>query len=272
MPEASHLAQETYDRIAAGYDELWSRHLRTPQDRLTQGLRLVSGARCADLGCGTGLETVEMLKQITPGEMVGVDCSEEMLRSAKKRAAAEGLGLTTKCADAASFIDSAEASSFDVVTLRFCLAYLDWRAVLPRVARILRPRGRVGILTNLSTSTPQAYSIYCRMVEEFGLSKASLPVPDTIDQVSEQLGRGGLRTEESWSYQFRLWFSSGAEAAGWLQESGFVTHPALAEFTPEVLASLVAIFARRLEEEYRDPQGIPLDFELGGIIASLPHA
>ncbi len=99
-----------------------------------------------------------------------------------------------------------------------------------------------------------------------------MPVPDSIAQVSEQLGRGGLRTDESWTYQFRLWFSSGAEAAAWLQESGFVTHPALAEFTPEVLAPLVEIFARRLEEENRHPKGVPLDFDIGGIIASLPHA
>ena len=85
--QVSQLSQAVYDRIAAAYDDRWSRHMREPQDRLTQGLHLFRGARCADLGCGTGIETVEMLKQVTPGEVVGVDSSEEMLRAARARVA-----------------------------------------------------------------------------------------------------------------------------------------------------------------------------------------
>jgi len=266
VSQGTQLAQAIYDRIAAAYDDRWSRHVREPQDRLTRGLHLFRGARCADLGCGTGVETVEMLKQVAPGEVVGVDCAEEMLRAAVRRAAAEGLRLTTLCADAEAFIHGAEDASFDVVTLRFCLAYLDWQAALVRLTRALRPGGRIGILTNLSTSAPQAHAVYCRIADEVGLSKVSLPVPDSMDDLGELLHRGGLRTEESWTHGFRLWFDSGRELAGWLRESGFVTHPALQELAPPVLEALVGTFALRLEE-YRAPQGIPLDFELGGLVA-----
>ncbi|WP_437806685.1 class I SAM-dependent methyltransferase [Sorangium sp. So ce1078] len=266
MHSADQLVRSVYDRIAERYDDRWGRHMRQPQDRLTAGLELAPGARCADIGCGTGSETVEMLRQVAPGEVVGVDCSEEMLRAARARAAAAGLQLSTRRAEAELFLRRAEASSFDVVTLRFCLAYLDWRSALPCLGPMLRPGGRAGVLTNLASSTPQAYSVYCRMADELNLGRVELPVPDSAEQVSEALQRGGLRTVEAWTHRFRLWFGSGALVASWLQESGFVTHVALREFPPEVLQPLCDEFATRLEV-YREPDGIPLDFELAGIIA-----
>lgn len=269
MQSAEQLVRSVYDRIAERYDDRWGRHVKPPQDRLTAGLELAPGARCADIGCGTGIETVEMLRRVAPGEVVGVDCSEEMLRAARARAAAAGLGLSTRRADAAAFLRRAEASSFDVVTLRFCLAYLDWRSALPCLGRVVRPGGRAGILTNLSSSTPQAYAVYCRMADELGLGRVELPVPDSAAQVSEALDRGGLCTVEAWTHRFRLWFGTGAQVAGWLQESGFVTHAALREFPPAVLQPLCDEFAVRLEA-YREPEGIPLDFELAGVIAAHP--
>jgi hypothetical protein len=90
-----------------------------------------------------------------------------------------------------------------------------------------------------------------------------------MEDVGALLQGGGLRTEESWTSGFRLWFDSGPELAGWLRESGFVTHPALQELAPPVLEALVGVFALRIEE-YRTRQGIPLDFELGGIVAVAP--
>ncbi|XXX72686.1 methyltransferase domain-containing protein [Sorangium sp. So ce134] len=267
MHSANQLVRSVYDRIAERYDDRWGRHVREPQDRLTAGLELVPGARCADLGCGTGIETVEMLRRVVPGEVVGVDCSEQMLRAARARAAAAGLELSTTRAEAERFIRCAEASSFDIVSLRFCLAYLDWRSALPCLGRMLRSGGRAGILTNLSSSTPQAYAVYRRMADELNLGRVELPVPESPGQVGEVLERGGLCTVEAWTHRFRLWFGSGAQAASWLQESGFVTHAALREFPPEVLLPLCDEFAARLEA-YREPGGIPLDFELAGVVAA----
>jgi ubiquinone/menaquinone biosynthesis C-methylase UbiE len=269
VQSATRLVQATYDRIAERYDDRWSRHVRQPQERLTRGLHLSRGERCADLGCGTGVETLEMAKRVLPGEVVGVDCSEEMLRGAAARAAAERLPLATVCMEAEAFIHLAESASFDVITLRFCLAYLNWRVALPSVARVLRPGGRVGILTNLSSSTPQAYATYCRLADELGLSKVELPVPDTRGEIADLLRGSGLRMVEEWSHAFRLWFDSGAAVAGWLQESGFVTHAVLREFAPAALEALVGLFARGIEA-YREARGIPLDFELCGVVAARP--
>jgi ubiquinone/menaquinone biosynthesis C-methylase UbiE len=104
-----------YDSLVDAYDESWSVHVREPQQRLTRDLQLRPGLRCADIGCGTGTDTVEMLRLASPGEMVAVDCSPQMLSCTQLRARKAGLSLTVECRDAATFI--LESAGFDVVSL-----------------------------------------------------------------------------------------------------------------------------------------------------------
>src|SRR5262245_53090660 len=162
MNDPLSLMQAAYDRIASDYDAMWSVHVEQPQNRLTRELRVARGERCADLGCGTGIDTVELLQLAAPGEVVAVDLSPGMLAAAQKRARARANGhqLTTVCQGAEEFVQQAEPHSFDVITLRFCIGQLDWRNLLPRVPQLLRPGGRIGIVTILASSAPQAYQTY----------------------------------------------------------------------------------------------------------------
>ena len=57
--------------------------------------------------------------------------------------------------------------------------------------------------------------------------------------------------------------------ASWLQESGFATHPMLKEAPLKIVQGLWKGFADRVEV-YREPQGLPLDFDLTGVIATVP--
>lgn len=260
------LFQATYDRVAARYDDLWSRHVNTPNDRLTRGLGLRRGERLVDLACGSGAATLPMMRLVAPGETVAVDPSEGMLRLAREAAEAEDLELTAVQAKAEDFIADAPSASFDAVSMRFALAYLDWPTVLPAMGRIVRPGGRVGLLTSLATSAPQALATYRRLAESMDMEAVSPPTPKTLGQVEELLTRGGLRIDDSWQHGFRLWFDSGAEATRWLLDTGYVAHPALKGLEGEVLDGLVDLFGAHLENEYREDEGVPLDFFVVGII------
>ena len=287
-------AQLAYDRVADAYDDLWSRHVSAPNVRLTRGLRLQLGERVADLACGTGLYTLEMARLVDPGEVVGVDYSEGMLATARERAEAEGLSLTLVHARAEEFIASAPARSLDAVSLRFALAYLDWRDVLPRIGQTLRPGGRVGVLTSLASSIPQFAELYRRFLrspepawklfqhthrslgrtwrlyrklrETFGDSHF-ISVPDDVEQVAARLARGGLTARESWTETIRLWFPTGDDAVAWMEDSGYVTHDSLEHVEPFAMRFLEQLFAQGLET-FREPRGIPLDLVVGGVIAA----
>lgn len=269
-PNTDELFQTTYDRVAARYDDLWSRHVQTPNDRLTRGLGLRRGERVADLACGSGAATLPMMRLNAPGETVAVDPSAGMLRLAREAADSEGLALSAIQAKAEDFIAAAPAASFDVLSMRFALAYLDWHSVLPAMGRLVRSGGRVGVLTSLATSAPQALTIYHRIAESMEMEINEPPTPKNIGIVEELLARGGLRIDDSWQHGFRLWFGSGVEATRWLLDTGYVTHPALKGLEGEVLDGLVELFGAHLDGEFREDDGLPLDFFVTGIIARRP--
>lgn len=290
LPEYGQIA---YDRVADAYDDLWSRHVVGPNARLTRGLALRHGERVADLACGTGLYTLEMARLVAPGEVVGVDYSEGMLATARERAEQEGLSLSLVHARAEEFIAKAPARSLDAVSLRFALAYLDWRDVLPRIGRTLRPGGRAGVLTSLTSSIPQlaelyrrfrkspepawklfqhthrslgeTWRLYRKLRESYGEPRF-ITVPDDVAQVAARLGQGGLATRETWTETIRLWFDSGDEVVAWMVDSGYVTHDSLEHVEPVTMRFLKRLFAEGMES-FRQPRGIPLDLVVGGVIA-----
>jgi ubiquinone/menaquinone biosynthesis C-methylase UbiE len=258
-----------YDRIAERYDDLWSRHVVAPQRRLTAELQLYRGERVLDLGCGTGVHTCEMLQAVYPGDVVGVDCSELMLQAAVQRASAAGLTFTPLCADLEMVLEAVQESAFDVISARFCLSYVNWRELLGRAARVLRPGGRIGILTNLTSSAPQAYAVLVEMQAELKLPTVDLRVPRSTGEIEEALTNAGLRVMEGWVHRFRLCFDSGAQGADWLRDSGYASDPLLERFAPEALDVLVEMFGRRLERR-REREGVVLDFEVAGVVATRP--
>lgn len=292
-PPSTDYAQLAYDRVADAYDDLFFPHVTGPNARLTQELELQRGERVADLACGTGQVTLDMARLVAPGEVVGVDWSAGMLAAARERARDEDVRLHLVHARAEDFVMRAEPHSFDVVSMRFVLAYLDWRAVLPRLGRMLRPGGRVGLMTSLSGSIPQfaelyhrfrkspgpawklfqhthrnlgqTWRIYRQLRETFG-EPSFIPVPESTAEVAGCLAAGGLRPEVSFTERVRMWFESGDEAVLWMHDSGYVTHSSLEHLGPVATRFLQSLFAAGMES-FREPSGVPLDLVVGGVIA-----
>lgn len=289
----SEVAQIAYDRVAEDYDDLWTPQMLRPNARLTRGLHLLHGERLADLACGTGVLTLEMCRLVYPAEVTGVDYSEGMLAGARARFRSEGLPARWVHARAEDFVARAAPESFDVVSMRFALSYLDWLTVLPRLGRMLRPGGRVGLLTSLTSSLPQLEELYNRFRKSpepvwklFKHTKLSLPetwrifrrlkemfgepqfirVPANTEEVAERLAAGGLVATEQWSETIRMWFDSGADAVGWMSDSGCAAHGALDTLEPRAFDFLMSLFAAGMEG-FRERQGVPLDLVVGGVIA-----
>jgi ubiquinone/menaquinone biosynthesis C-methylase UbiE len=279
--------------VAEGYDDLWSRHVVRPNARLTESLRIEPGDRVADLACGTGVYTLEMAAAAAPGEVVAVDYSEGMLAGARARAEEAGLSLTLVHARAEEFIARSDAGGFDVVSLRFVLAYIDWREVLPRAERLLRRGGRAGVLTSVTTSVPQFYQLFDRFRGSFEPvwklykhNRRDIPetwrmfrtlretfadgrfiaMPDSAETVSARLAAGGLVPTDTWTETIRLWFDSGDAAVYWIRNTGYATHPALDHVGPRAVRFLEDLFAAGMET-FREEKGVPLDLVIGGVVA-----
>jgi ubiquinone/menaquinone biosynthesis C-methylase UbiE len=279
--------------VAEAYDDLWSPHVVRPNARLTRSLRIEPGDRIADLACGTGVYTLEMAIAAAPGELVAVDNSEGMLAGARVRAEEAGLSLTLVHARAEEFIARSEPGSFDAVSLRFVLAYIEWHEVLPHVERLLRRGGRAGVLTSLTTSVPQFYQLFDRFRGSFEPvwklykhNRRDIPetwkmfrrlretfadgrfiaVPDSAEAAAGRLAAGGLVPIDTWTETIRLWFDSGDAAVNWIRNSGYATHPALDHVGPQAVRFLEDLFAAGMET-FREEKGVPLDIVIGGVVA-----
>jgi len=131
--------------VRYGYDDIGATHHDDPVHALAvyaawlDRLRLDAGARVLDIGCGSGGTEARLL--VDRGlDVHGVDISEEQVRLARARLPE----ATFERADIAAW--DAPDGSYDAIVSMYALIHLpreDLAALVPRLARWLRPRGQL---------------------------------------------------------------------------------------------------------------------------------
>jgi len=137
----------SYDRIAPGYDQAWTGHMRHLSLEMLARLDPPAGAECIDLATGTGFVAGELARR-TGGRVFGVDASSGMLQVARQ-GCPHGHFVQE---DALTYLRRRPAASADVITCAWALGYSRPWAILCESARVLRPGGRIGVIDNSLTS------------------------------------------------------------------------------------------------------------------------
>jgi ubiquinone/menaquinone biosynthesis C-methylase UbiE len=98
-----------------------------------------------DVGCGTGTQAIATWRRTQPGgSVVGVDISQKMLASARRKAHRAGLDIAFRCADAARL--QFDDDRFDIVTITTVMHMIpESRRLLclREASRVLRRGGRL---------------------------------------------------------------------------------------------------------------------------------
>ena len=122
---------------ASTYDRFEAERARPSRDLIAR-LAGMKPRRIVDLGCGSGLSTLELKRTFKKAEILGVDVSPDMLKAAATRLP----GIKFVAGDAATF----DAGGFDLV---FANAVFHWvpdhLAALARLARALPPGGALAV-------------------------------------------------------------------------------------------------------------------------------
>jgi ubiquinone/menaquinone biosynthesis C-methylase UbiE len=139
--------RQDWNRVAGGWekwDRFFDEQMAFLNHRLVADARLRSGMRVLDLGSGTGYPALLDAQTVeSSGNVIGIDLAEQMLVTARRKAASLGLtNVTFRTGDVTTL--PFEAGSFDAVTSRFCLMFLpDIPKAAAEIARVLRPGGWV---------------------------------------------------------------------------------------------------------------------------------
>ena len=159
-----HMRREFNEWAAAGKgEEMENHHISITQQTLAL-MKLKPGERVLDLGCGAGWAS-RLLAQLVaggerPGQVVGLDVSDEMIRRA--RASSTAYDNILFVVGSAQQIPWGEDFFDKVLSVESFYYYGDQGSALDELFRVMAPGGELYILINLYRDNP--YSL--RWVEE----------------------------------------------------------------------------------------------------------
>jgi ubiquinone/menaquinone biosynthesis C-methylase UbiE len=110
-----------------------------------RGLGLVTGARVAEIGCGPGFVTGALARLVSPGWVLGIDPSADLLEVAHRVVAPQHDNLTFRSGDA--YATGLPDDSLDFVYNRLLYQHLNAPLdALREARRVLRPGGKVCVV------------------------------------------------------------------------------------------------------------------------------
>jgi demethylmenaquinone methyltransferase/2-methoxy-6-polyprenyl-1,4-benzoquinol methylase len=136
--------EDTYVQIAYDINPLREPVLRSA----IQALRLPSGSRGLDAGCGIGLQTLLIAEIVGSGHITGLDLSPELLAHAKK--IVQKAGFSERISFQEGDVDKLpfEDDTFDWAWSADCVGYAPMDPLPPtrELKRVVKPGGSIAIL------------------------------------------------------------------------------------------------------------------------------
>ena len=184
-----------FDRIAPSYDS-WAggQHERVAA-RLVDLAQPQKGEHVLDVGTGTGLVAHLVAPRVSPGSVIGIDLSDNMLAIARTKKArnVQFLGMA---AERLVF----KPETFDLVTMGQALAYLsDPTDGLAEAHRVLRAGGRLAVSSQRRSLSTRAQDLFFQglaplarrhylSLPRFSSERARFGEPDVLPRILSGAG------------------------------------------------------------------------------------
>jgi ubiquinone/menaquinone biosynthesis C-methylase UbiE len=151
-----------YDRISDAYDLLADSNEKAARQAGVQALELKPGERVVEIGFGTGNEVLDLAERVgASGRVAGIDVSSGMLAVAQRKIAQKKpqapIDLRVGDARKLPFDDGAFDAAYSSFTLEL-FADEDIPVVLAEVKRVLKPGGRIGVVSMAEVKAGQKAS------------------------------------------------------------------------------------------------------------------
>jgi ubiquinone/menaquinone biosynthesis C-methylase UbiE len=171
---------------------------------LQQAAGWTPGIRALDIACGPGYPARAAARAVSPGRVVAIDASPQMVAVAARRARTDGIEnieLVTMDAEALEFPDGSFDAATNAYGLMFCA---DPLRALEEAHRVLAPRARVAVVTWADASESPFFTVI-RGVAAATIGLAEPPPgergpfrfssPEELRTLLEQAGFSGVTVE-----------------------------------------------------------------------------
>ncbi|MEZ6062122.1 MAG: methyltransferase domain-containing protein [Planctomycetaceae bacterium] len=190
----TNLTQQFYDRISHAYDLIADGGEREARERGLEWLNVQPGESVLEIGYGTGHSLVQLANLAGPnGQVTGIDISPGMRDVARKRVSEAGVAGQVELLVGAVPPLPMKDDSFDVVTMSFTLELFPLDtipAVLAECRRVLKPGGRLGVVSMASVKSGDEESLlertYVWMHTHFPHIVDCQPIP--VEQMIAEAG------------------------------------------------------------------------------------
>src|ERR1700730_17379093 len=132
-----HLRLEFNEWAKAGRGEGMERGHRPVGEQAIEKMRVTDDARVLDVGCGSGWATRLLAEKAKPGQVVGIDISDEMIRIAREASMEfSNIEFQVATAEDLPFESNEFTHSFSMECLYY---YNDVNRALREIHRVLLP-------------------------------------------------------------------------------------------------------------------------------------
>jgi ubiquinone/menaquinone biosynthesis C-methylase UbiE len=126
--------------------------------RAYQMLPKIKNPHILDIGCGSGVPTIELAK-LSDGELVGIDISQSLLDKLNRRIEEEGLSNRVKTMKRSLFEIDFPDESFDIIWAEGSIWIIGFKKGLKEWRRLLKPNGFFVIHDEIKTVSDELKKI-----------------------------------------------------------------------------------------------------------------
>lgn len=207
--------RDYFNRRADTWDDQNTVARKAVSERIIRSLKIASGSRVLDVGCGTGLIIPWLLEEVgEDGHVTAMDIAERMLAIACKKHGCSNTEFIHADIASAPFLDE----SFDEVICHNCFPHVvDKHRAVEEMFRILKPGGRVTVCHN--ESREEVNALHRFIGEEVGMDV--LPGIEEMEELFKSAGFVKISihdSEDMFVLQARrpLTFSNSKQRKDWI--------------------------------------------------------
>ena len=168
------MIQQTFNTVAAGYDNRALRYFADSAHHLADVLKLRGDEHVLDVATGTGSNALAIARQLQTGKVTGVDFSSGMLGQAKAKAGQEGISNASFLEMDMQKLEFAD-NYFDAASCAFGVFFVkDMGGLLKHIASKVNKGGRIGITTFYDSAFQPLVELFFSRIEQYGIERPSI--------------------------------------------------------------------------------------------------